>query len=94
MKTEQNEPEEKRAVLVYQAGIANVFQVECFNFAGVSGIDAEERKRMLQSDFRTCEAFARGLAAAGWLIASAHCNVAGDCKNQRWSANLDEAPFA
>jgi len=63
-----------RAVLVYQAGIANVFQVESFNMANY-GRDA---RRLLQSDFRTCEAFARGLVAAGVRVTSAACNRAGD----------------
>ena len=79
----------KRAVLVYQAGIANVFAVESFNMADY-GRDA---RRLLQSDFRTCEAFARGLAAAGVLVASAHCNMAGDIIGQTWSEALDDAPF-
>ena len=82
--------EPNKAVLVYQAGIANVFQVETLNFAP----NEAGRKRLAQSDFRTCEAFARGLAAAGWTVASAHCNMAGDVTLQRWSANLDQAPFS
>ena len=80
----------ERAVLVYQAGIANVFSVESFNMADY-GRDAH---RLLQSDFRTCESFARGLAAAGVLVASAHCNMAGDIIHQPWSEDLDAAPFS
>jgi hypothetical protein len=78
-----------RAVLVYQAGIANVFAVTCFNMADF-GRDA---KRLLQGDFRSCEYFARGLATAGILVASAHCNQAGDIINAHWSTDLEEAPF-
>jgi hypothetical protein len=81
---------EMRAVLVYQAGIANVFEVDSFNMADY-GRDA---KRLLQSDFRTCEAFARGMAAAGALVTSAACNMAGDVACQRWTDDLEAAPFS
>jgi len=80
----------KRAMLVYQAGIANVFEVECFNLHNF-GRDA---KRLLQSDFRTCESFARGLAAAGVLVATVHCNQAGDIAAAHWSDDLETAPFS
>ncbi|MES2367360.1 MAG: hypothetical protein V4563_15900 [Pseudomonadota bacterium] len=80
----------ERAVLVYQAGIANVFAVDCFNFVA-SGRTAT---RLLQSDFRTAEAFARGLAAAGTRVASAGCNMAGDIARCGWSADLDAQPFS
>ena len=56
----------ENAVLVYQAGIANVFSVTCFN-ASPFGRDA---KRLIQSDFRTCESFALGLASAGVHVAT------------------------
>ena len=79
-----------RAVLVYQAGIANVFQVESFNMANY-GRDA---RRLLQSDFRTCEAFARGLVAAGVRVTSAACNRAGDVADALWSEDLGEQPFS
>jgi hypothetical protein len=81
--------QQRRAVLVYQAGIANVFEVASFNMADY-GRDA---KRLMQSDFRSCENFTRGLAVAGWLIVSAHCNMAGDIVTQKWSADIAEAPF-
>ena len=79
----------KYAVLVYQAGIANVFKVGCLNM-GTTGRNA---KRLLQSDFRSCENFAQGLAAAGVKVASAHCNKAGDIVNEKWSTDLEDAPF-
>lgn len=79
----------KRAVLVYQAGIANVFQVDCFNMSDYG----REAKRLLQADFRTCESFARGLAAAGVRVGTAHCNEAGDIAKRTWSTDLDSAPF-
>jgi hypothetical protein len=79
----------KNAVLVYQAGIANVFEVDCFNMSTFG----RNARRLLQADFRTCEAFSRGLAAAGVHVYSAHCNMAGDIAMQNWSSNLDGAPF-
>jgi len=80
----------ERAVLVYQAGIANVFGVESFNLADY-GRDA---MRLVQSDFRSCESFARGLAAAGVHVGTAACNEAGDIVHSRWSRELDEMPFS
>ena len=79
----------ERAVLVYQAGLANVFSVEAFNMSDY-GRDA---KRLIQSDFDTCEAFARGLAAAGTKIVSVHCNETGDVANRTWNEELEQAPF-
>lgn len=75
----------QRAILVYQAGIANVFKVDTFNVA-----DPDGRERLLQADFHTCEQFARGLAAAGVKVGSAACNQAGDIIGARWAAMLDD----
>ena len=80
---------ERRVMLVYQAGIANVFEVDSFNLADYG----REAKRLIQSDFRTCEAFARGCAAMGAYVHSVHCNQAGDIANAQWSDDLDDAPF-
>lgn len=74
-----------RAVLVYQAGIANVFKVDSFNMA-----DTEGRQRLLQHAFSACEWYARGLAAAGVKVGSASCNMAGDIIGQPWRAMLDD----
>jgi len=79
----------KRAMLVYQAGIANVFEVDCFNLSGYG----RNAKRLLQHAFRPCEYFAQGLAAAGWIVRTAGCNMAGDIAYQHWTVNLDELPF-
>lgn len=79
----------EKAVLVYQAGIANVFAVDCFNLCDFG----REARRLLQDDFRACENFARGLAAAGCLVATLHCNQAGDIASAKWSDALDDAPF-
>lgn len=79
----------EKAVLVYQAGIANVFSVESFNMADYG----REARRLKQGAFSECENFALGLAAAGIPVASMHCNMAGDVINQKWSDELPEAPF-
>jgi hypothetical protein len=79
----------KQAALVYQAGIANVFEVESFNLADY-GRDA---KRLIQADFRTCESFARGLKAAGVDVITLHCNMTGDVADQKWSDSILDAPF-
>lgn len=77
------------AVLVYQGGIANVFAVDTWqeNPAG------RNARRLLQSDFKCCEMFARGLLAAGVLVTSMQCNQAGDIAESQWSAELETAPF-
>ena len=80
----------ERAVLVYQAGIANVFAVDSFNMSDYG----RNAIRLCQNDFRTCEAFARGLGAAGVKVVSAHCNQVGDIEFSTWSEDLDSAPFS
>jgi hypothetical protein len=80
----------KRAMLVYQAGIANVFEVSAFNLADF-GRDA---RRLLQADFRTCEAFSRGLVAAGVRVTTAACNQAGDIVRAHWTDDLEAQPFS
>lgn len=57
----------KQATLVYQGGIANVFDT-----------GKAEPVRLIQADFRTCEAFARGIKATGVPVHYAWCNQAGD----------------
>lgn len=80
----------KKAVLVYQAGIANVFAVDCFNLNPYG----RNAKRLFQSDFWACENFARGLDAAGVKVATMQCNMAGDITNMQWSNDLESAPFS
>jgi len=79
-----------RAALVYQGGIANVFSVDCFNLADYG----REAKRLIQSDFHTCENFARGLAAAGVIVKVVGCNRAGDITRATWSDNTEDLPFS
>lgn len=75
------------AVLVYQAGLANVFKYDPHHgrFA-----------RVRQADFGSCEEYCRGLRDAGIQIDVAWCNMAGDILLQRekWQrTDFDNAPF-
>jgi hypothetical protein len=76
-------------MLVYQSGIANVFAVDCFNLNPFG----RNARRLQQSDFKTCAAFARGLGAAGVIVRTASCNVAGDCLDVQWIDGTDGTPF-
>ena len=82
--------ETKRVMLVYQAGIANVFEVSSFNLADY-GRDA---KRVYQGDFYGAVMLCKGLAMAGKIIRTAHCNKAGDIANAKWSEDFNNAPFS
>lgn len=76
-------------MLVYQSGIANVFAVDCFNLAS-SGRNA---RRVCQSSFAYAIAFAHGLGAAGAILRTASCNVAGDCADLKWEDGTEGTPF-
>ena len=80
----------KYAFLVYQAGIANVFQVDCLNLADYG----REAKRLYQGDFKSAYSFAKGLQTAGVCVKTAACNMAGDIAQQLWSEDLDAQPFS
>ena len=80
----------KRFMLVYQAGIANVFQVKSFNLSDFG----RNAKRIYQGDFRTAEAIGKGIQAAGGLLRIAGCNMAGDITKARWTEDLDSLPFS
>ena len=80
----------KYAVLVYQAGIANVFAVDCLNMSGYG----RNARRLIQQDFRTCESFALGLSTAGVKVATAGCNQVGDITESKWTTDLDSLPFS
>lgn len=79
----------KRAMLVYQAGIANVFAVDSFNLAPYG----RNARRLLQLDYRTCEYYARGLRAAGATVRVAACNQAGDIAERAWVDDSDAQPW-
>lgn len=75
----------KNAILLYQAGIANLFMAE----------PQEPVVRLVQSDFRTCEHIAAGLIMAGATVAVWNANVAGDALLQiaAWKKGAG-GPFA
>lgn len=79
-----------RIVLVYQAGLANVFRVTSFNLSDY-GRDA---RRIMQSDFKSCERFATGCGYAGAIVKVAACNQAGDVTKAPWSEDLERQPFS
>ena len=80
----------RKAMLVYQAGIANVFEVVSFNLSDYG----RAAKRLMQNDFRTCENYVRGLRDAGCSIQIAACNQAGDITHAKWTADLESQPFS
>ena len=82
--------ESKRVMLVYQAGIANVFEVTSFNLADY-GRDA---RRIYQGDFYGATMLCKGLAIAGKVIRTAHCNKVGDIAKSKWSEDFNNAPFS
>ena len=67
----------RRAFLVYQSGIANVFRVTALNLADY-GRDAV---RLYQGDFNSAEKIAFGLGLNGTIIRTCACNQAGDIIN-------------
>ncbi len=77
------------AAIVYQAGIANVFELD--RTVAVQGY--RPVKRLAQGDFRTCEAIAQGLMLAGVDVAVYSCNVAGDVSIHDWTRGLGDCPF-
>lgn len=83
--------------LVYQAGIANVFEeipVKDTRSHDPLSLYRADRVRVLQSDFRTCESFCRGLRRAGKTVRAAWCNEAGDIAGSFWRfTGFDLAPF-
>jgi len=78
----------KTYCLVYQGGIANVFQI----FPDTN----TKPRRILQGDFRTCETFCRGLREMGAEVVPAWANVAGDVVNAHWNfdTGFSLAPFS
>lgn len=75
--------------LVYQAGIANVFEVNSFNAAP----NERKAKRLLQHAFHPCEWFTRGMMEAGATVRVFSCNRAGDIAHVPWAEGLEDCPF-
>lgn len=81
----------RKAMLVYQGGIANVFEVSDFE------IDPTRRTRtirVMQHAFTPCATFCKGLIYAGFEVRTAACNLVGDIREQLWSWDLDAHPFS
>lgn len=78
-----------KAVLVYQAGIANVFRVDCFNLADVR----RNAERLYQGSFRSAVTFAKGIQATGTEVKTSACNQAGDIRQALWSEDFNSQPF-
>jgi len=72
-----------KLTLVYQSGIANVFQT----------FDDAPPKRLLQHSFNVCEWYCRGARQAGAEITVAYCNEAGDITHRSWATPREHAPF-
>ena len=71
-------------MLVYQCGIANVFRVT-YPFGDQAR--SPHYVRVVQSDYRTCEWFVRGVIEAGENASVWHSDVAGDvilCPHGPW----------
>ena len=80
----------KRYMLVYQGGIANVFEVSAF----VMEDKRRNAKRVLQHTFEVCRYFAAGAGCAGAMVRTAYCNEAGDIAKSTWNEDRDAAPFS
>lgn len=73
--------EPKKFALVYQNGIANVFEVNHFG----SFKEGRNAKRVFQDGGHySGECFAKGCAAAGAYVATFVCNETGDIAEEVW----------
>jgi hypothetical protein len=79
----------KKFMLVYQAGIANLFQVEQFTLTH----EGRGARRLYQGDFRSAENIAIGAKIAGAEVRTAGCNMAGDIIEREWTYDLEILPF-
>ena len=81
----------RKVVLVYQGGIANVFEVDSFNMAPYG----RNARRLLQHAYQPCQWYTQGLAESGAVIVrTAACNMAGDITDAVWTEDLDSQPFS
>ena len=80
---------ERRIALVYQGGMANVFDVtragDVPELPPFGRLPSAVRHRLLQHAFAPCEWFAAGLVAAGVSVSVYHCDQAGDVVGLTWS---------
>ena len=87
---EDGEVNRPRFMLVYQAGIANLFRVDCFNLSDFG----RNAQRIFQGDFRTAQYMAHGAGLAGAIVMTCACNMAGDIRCATWSDDLESQPFS
>lgn len=80
----------RQIFLVYQAGIANVFETQ---YANPTVRLRGTTRRLFQHAFSPCEWYAQGLRDAGCALLVASCNQAGDIATADWSLGLDDCPF-
>ena len=79
----------KKAFLVYQGAISNVFEVKAFNLSPFG----REAKRLVQHSDTFCVAFAKGLAVNGTVVRTAVCIGHGDCAEKPWSEDFTVHPL-
>jgi len=77
-------------MLVYQAGIANLFKVDCFNLDKFG----RNAQRLYQGDWRSAEMMAHGAGLAGAVVMTAACNMAGDIRDAKWTDDLEAQPWS
>jgi len=80
----------RRAMLVYQGGLANVFNVDSFNLSPYG----RNARRIYQGAFGQAIMLVKGMALGGYLIRTAGGNYAGDITNQTWTDDLESLPFS
>lgn len=77
-------------MLVYQAGIANVFRVKRLSNMASRG----KTERLFQGGFRDARFFCEGMAECGAVVRTAWCNQAGDIINAEWTSDRSSQPFS
>ncbi len=75
-----------KLAIVYQAGLANVFEVTNFK-------KPFRMRRVLQGSFAECERFCQGAEYMGAEIKAFSRNVAGDVSLHAWKEGIEDCPF-
>lgn len=79
--------------LVYQAGIANVFELTCKHDMDNPQARTGPAKRLLQHAFQPCIWYCRGAGYSGAMVRTYSCNMAGDIAAAPWTDGLEDCPF-
>jgi hypothetical protein len=80
----------RKVMLVYQAGIANIFLVDCFNLRPYG----RNAKRIYQGSFLGAQYITYGMGLMGAVVRTAACNRAGDIGESVWTEDLSSQPFS